>query len=161
MFCISLSVIAQESCPQVIPALQQWRGTGGTLSLPVRGSIVIRTTDKAALESTARILISDLKELMGWDYTLRTGKPRKNDICLSLTPPDEELGEEGYVLDFSGYACIKAPAVKGVFWGTRSLLQILLIIKVLFLKVLHAIILNSLIEDLCWMLPESSSRWII
>lgn len=98
---------------------------------------------------------------MGWDYTLRTGKPRKNDICLSLTPPDEELGEEGYVLDFSGYACIKAPAVKGVFWGTRSLLQILLIIKVLFLKVLHAIILNSLIEDLCWMLPESSSRWII
>lgn len=125
LFCISLSVIAQESCPQVIPALQQWRGTGGTLSLPVRGSIVIRTTDKAALESTARILISDLKELMGWDYTLRTGKPRKNDICLSLTPPDEELGEEGYVLDFSGYACIKAPAVKGVFWGTRSLLQIL------------------------------------
>ena len=48
LFCISLSVIAQESCPQVIPALQQWRGTGGTLSLPVRGSIVIRTTDKAA-----------------------------------------------------------------------------------------------------------------
>ena len=125
LFCISLSAIAQESCPQVIPALQQWRGTGGTLSLPVRGSIVIRTTDEAALESTARILISDLKELMGWDYTLRTGKPRKNDICLSLTPPDEELGEEGYVLDFSGYACIKAPAVKGVFWGTRSLLQIL------------------------------------
>ena len=34
LFCISLSVIAQESCPQVIPALQQWRGTGGTLSLP-------------------------------------------------------------------------------------------------------------------------------
>lgn len=116
LFCISLSAIAQESCPQVIPALQQWRGTGGTLSLPVRGSIVIRTTDEAALESTARILISDLKELMGWDYTLRTGKPRKNDICLSLTPPDEELGEEGYVLDFSGYACIKAPAVKGVFF---------------------------------------------
>ena len=28
LFCISLSVIAQESCPQVIPALQQWRGTG-------------------------------------------------------------------------------------------------------------------------------------
>ena len=95
LFCISLSAIAQESCPQVIPALQQWRGTGGTLSLPVRGSIVIRTTDEAALESTARILISDLKELMGWDYTLRTGKPRKNDICLSLTPPDEELGRRG------------------------------------------------------------------
>ncbi len=39
LFCISLSVIAQESCPQgIIPALQQWRGTGGTLSLPVRGA---------------------------------------------------------------------------------------------------------------------------
>ena len=64
LFCISLFAIAQESCPQVIPALRQWRGTGGTLFLPVRGSIVIRTTDEAALESTARILISDLKELM-------------------------------------------------------------------------------------------------
>lgn len=117
LFCISLSAIAQESCPQVIPALQQWRGTGGTLSLPVRGSIVIRTTDEAALESTARILISDLKELMGWDYTLRTGKPRKNDICLSLTPPDEELGEEGYVLDFFRLCLYKSSCRKRCILG--------------------------------------------
>ena len=124
-FGMSLAAVAQESCPQIIPALQQWRGTGGTLSLPVRGNIVIRTADEEALQPTALILISDLKDLMGWEYTLRVGKPRKNDIFLSLTSYDEELGEEGYLLDFSGYAAIKAPAVKGVFWGTRSLLQIL------------------------------------
>lgn len=73
-FGMSLTAVAQESCPQVISALQQWSGTGGTLSLPVRGNIVIRTADEEALEPTARILISDLKDLMGWEYTLRVEK---------------------------------------------------------------------------------------
>lgn len=65
LFCISLSAIAQESCPQVIPALQQWRGTGGTLSFACTRQHCNCTTDEAALESTARILISDLEGIDG------------------------------------------------------------------------------------------------
>ena len=122
---LSLITIAQNPCPQVIPALREWKGAKGTLSLPVQGNIVINPVDEAALASTASILVEDLKELMGWEYTITTGKAKKNDIYLSLAKPDEQLGKEGYVLAINNKVSIEAPTAQGVFWGTRTLLQIL------------------------------------
>ena len=120
-----LLTFAQNPCPQVIPALQQWKGAKGTLALPVQGSIVINPQDEATLATTASILADDLKELMGWEYTITTGKAKKNDIYLSLSKPDEQLGKEGYVLAINNKVSIEAPTTQGVFWGTRTLLQML------------------------------------
>ena len=122
---LSLITIAQNPCPQVIPALREWKGAKGTLSLPVQGNIVINPVDEAALASTASILVEDLKELMGWEYTITTGKAKKNDIYLSLAKADEQLGKEGYVLAINNKVSIEAPTAQGVFWGTRTLLQML------------------------------------
>ena len=79
---------AQEPCPQVIPALQQWKGGKGELALPAEGSIVLSPADEATLSPTAQILAQDLKELFGWNYVIKTGKPAGKDICLSLSKPD-------------------------------------------------------------------------
>ena len=128
LYCLSVAcfiVSAQEPCPSVIPALQQWKGGNGKLFLPAEGRIVVNPDNEVQLLSTARILVDDLKELMDWNYTIKIGKPRKNDIYLSLINTDKELGDEGYVLVTNHYASIKAPTAKGLFWGTRSLLQIL------------------------------------
>ena len=100
-------------------------GGSGKLVLPAEGSIVVAPADEAALKSVATVLAQDLKDLLDWNYTIRTGKPGKNDIYLSLMKPDKQLGKEGYVLTAGRYAGIEAPARQGVFWGTRSLLQIL------------------------------------
>lgn len=120
-----LAVHAQEPCPRVIPALQQWEGKSGKLAMPAEGVIVVNPSDEAALMSTARILADDLRDLMGWTYAVKIGKPEKNCVYLALTDPDEELGTEGYVLSVQRRADILAPTVQGVFWGTRTLLQIL------------------------------------
>lgn len=125
MLALCLCASAKETCPKVIPALQEWKGGSGKLALPAEGSIVIAPADEAALKSVADVLAQDLKDLLGWNYTVKTGKPEKNAIYLSLTKPDKQLGEEGYVLAAGRYAGITAPARQGVFWGTRSLLQIL------------------------------------
>ena len=122
---ICLLGFAQNPCPQVIPALQQWKGAKGTLTLPTQGNIVINPSDAESLSSTASILAEDLKALLGWNYTITTGKAKKNDIYLSLTQPDEQLGKEGYTLGINQKVSIEAPTVQGVFWGTRSLLQML------------------------------------
>ena len=45
---------AQEPCPQVIPALQQWKGGKGELALPAEGSIVLSPADEATLSPTAQ-----------------------------------------------------------------------------------------------------------
>lgn len=118
-------VFAQEPCPQVIPALQQWKGGRGQLTLPTKGEVVIPAGQEAVLKSTAQLLVADLKELLGWNYSVRVGKPAKGNIGLSVSKPDAELGEEGYVMTVGRQADLSAPTVKGVFWGTRTLLQIL------------------------------------
>ena len=64
---LCLMAIAQNPCPQVIPALQQWKGAKGTLTLPAQGSIVINASDESALNQTASILADDLKEMLGWN----------------------------------------------------------------------------------------------
>ena len=120
-----LLAFAQNPCPQVIPALQQWKGAKGTLTLPAQGSIVINPQDEATLGQTASILADDLKELMGWEYSITTGKAKKNDIYLSLSQADEQLGKEGYVLAINNKVSIEAPTTQGIFWGTRTLLQML------------------------------------
>ena len=123
MACLAIS--AQEPCPQVIPALQQWKGGSGKLALPAEGNIVVNPADEAVLLSTAGILADDLNAMLGWNYSVRTGKPGKNDIYMALMKPDKELGDEGYKLSVNRYAGIEAPTRKGVFWGTRTLLQML------------------------------------
>ena len=125
MLLMCLLTFAQNPCPQVIPALQQWKGAKGTLALPAQGSIVINPQDEATLGQTASILADDLKELMGWEYSITIGKAKKNDIYLSLSQADEQLGKEGYVLAINNKVSIEAPTTQGVFWGTRTLLQML------------------------------------
>jgi len=122
---VNLCVYAQNSCPQVIPALQEWNGGKGVLSLPFRGKIVIQPSDEKALATTGTILAQDLKELLNWEYFVTYGKAQKNDICLMLTDPDEQLGTEGYELEITNKVGIKASTAKGIFWGTRTLLQML------------------------------------
>lgn len=123
MACLVIS--AQEPCPQVIPALQQWKGGSGKLALPAEGNIVVNPADEAVLLSAAGILADDLHAMLGWNYSVKTGKPGKNDIYMALMKPDKELGDEGYKLSVNRYAGIEAPTRKGVFWGTRTLLQML------------------------------------
>lgn len=122
---MALAVSAQEPCPEVIPALQQWKGGRGKIVLPAQGRIVVSPADEARLSFAARILADDLKDMMGWNYTVAVGKPKRNDIVFSLSKPDEQLGDEGYTMSIGNTVSIAAPTAKGVFWGTRSLLQIL------------------------------------
>lgn len=125
LLAMGLTVGAQEPCPDVIPALQEWRGGHGRLVLPRQGRIVINPTDEVQLSSTAKILVDDLKDLMGWNYTVAIGKPKRNDIAFSLIKNDRQLGDEGYTMDIGDNVCIGASTAKGIFWGTRSLLQVL------------------------------------
>lgn len=63
--------------------------------------------------------------MFGWDYRVVTGKKEKGAVCLALGKPDKTLGEEGYRMDVRSEVTIEAPTSKGVFWGTRTLLQMI------------------------------------
>jgi hexosaminidase len=118
--------------PFVIPALREWHGAEGHYTLSSTAAIVVDPVSADSLMATAGILQQDLAALTGRvpgshsSIHIRKGIPGKGDIFLSTNCLDKTLGGEGYLLDMSRKLVrISALDVRGVFWGTRTLLQLL------------------------------------
>lgn len=112
-------------CPAVIPALREWVGGIGTFPFKKKGVIMIDPAYEKDLKSGADLLAADLKAQGNWDYSVKVGAPQKGAIYMTLQTTDKQLGEEGYFLTIDDIIRIEAPAAKGAFWATRSLLQML------------------------------------
>lgn len=121
----SVPVANANACPAVIPALREWVGGTGKFQFRKKGKIVLDPAYEKDLKAEADILVADLKELGGWEYSVKTGVPEKGSIYMTLQTTDGQLGEEGYRMYIDDVVRIEAPAAKGAFWATRSLLQML------------------------------------
>ena len=111
--------------PFVIPTLREWHGDQGYFLLTPAARIVINAANKSALQKAADILQRELKEQSGINLKTITGKPRKGDIFLTLDEKDNAIGEEGYYFNVGSFIRISALKYQGLFWGTRTLLQLL------------------------------------
>lgn len=111
--------------PFVIPALREWHGTKGEFFLTASSRIVLNTADEKQLQSAAIILKQDLKELLGFSLPIVKGKAKKGDVFLTLNAADKSIGEEGYYFNTEEHITISAIKYQGLFWGTRTLLQLL------------------------------------
>ena len=125
MWLCGLMMAVGQNVPQVIPALQQWKSAKGKLVLPETGKVIVSPEEENKLKEEAEILAQDLKEMFGWEYSVVVGKKEKGAVYLTLGKPDKTLGEEGYRMNIQGEVTIEAPTSKGVFWGTRTLLQMI------------------------------------
>ncbi len=105
--------------PAVIPDLLEWRGSIGKYELGE--SIICRECPELAAE-----LAADIRDLLGRDMHVNHGG--HSPIYLSLLPSDHETeaSRENYSLHIRPEGVtIYATHPKGLYWGTRSLLQIL------------------------------------
>ncbi|MCF3124008.1 discoidin domain-containing protein [Streptomyces arenae] len=123
--------------PTVVPALQEWDGGTGAYRLTGASRVVVPERDAGRLMPLARQLTRDLADVTGVETAAprRTGHggPADGEILLRLDPAarhsegGERYREEGYALDVTERAVtVTAPAYSGVYYGTRTLLQILL-----------------------------------
>ncbi len=119
------TVTGNNLCPFVIPVLQEWKSGSGIRTLKREGMIVFDPLFSAQLKNIAGHLAEDLQIMFGLNYEIKTGKPEEGEIYLSLQTDDRQLGEEGYRMTIDGKGVrIEGVAAKGVFWATRTLLQI-------------------------------------
>lgn len=91
----------------------------------VAGCDLFAPEDAPSLKECAETLSQDLKEMFGWEYTVSIGKSSGKSIHLSLGKPEAALGEEGYRMNIGRGVSVQAPQAIGVFWGTRTLLQMI------------------------------------
>jgi len=111
--------------PFVIPALREWHGGKGNFFLTASSRIVLNAADGKQLRNAANILKQELKDQLGFNVSIVKGKVKKGDILLTLSAKDKSLGEEGYYFNVDKYISISAVKYQGLFWGTRTLLQLL------------------------------------
>ena len=122
MLCLVLQgIAAQNAKPFVIPELKEWKGGAGELTLNEQTRIVY-PKNQPELQRIAQMVADDCKEMFNYTLTIAAGKGQKGDIILALKK-DKKLGKEGYAINISDRITLSAPEAVGVYWGTRTLLQ--------------------------------------
>lgn len=110
-----------DPCPDVVPAVREWRGATGVLSLTSTSRIVIDSPRFAEMADRFR---ADLMIITGFDLQVADGtQPRPGDIHLVGRPI--EMAAEGYVLEITDHVRLAGGSDAGVFYGTQTLLQLL------------------------------------
>ena len=108
--------------PFVIPELKEWKGNEGTF-VPNEKAKVVYTSDNAELQRVANLFAEDYKIMFGRSLEVLKGKGEAGDFIFSQRA-DKKLGKEGYEIRITDRVVLTAPETVGVYWGTRTLLQI-------------------------------------
>ena len=119
--CFLTSITAQNAKPFVIPEFKEWKGTTGEFTLNEQTRIVY-PKNQPELQRIAQMVAEDCKEMFGHAPATLEGKGQKGDIILSLKK-DKKLGKEGYTIKIADRINLSAPEAIGIYWGTRTLLQ--------------------------------------
>lgn len=107
--------------PFVIPELQEWQGSEGSF-VPTATSRVVYSGKDPEVARIATQFAADYETLFGRRMMVAEGRAAAGDFAFSLST-DKKLGAEGYALRITDRVAITAPKSKGLFWATRSLLQ--------------------------------------
>ncbi len=118
---------ARAEQPRTIPAFKQWTETAGSYSFSANSEIVLDAVYSSQLADVASTFAQDLQDLTGYSIPIVVGlgSSKPGDIYLTLDAADSAIGQEGYLLSVADQIRISAQTTTGVFYGTRSILQML------------------------------------
>ena len=117
--CFCFGIYAQQQKPFVIPELKEWKGATGFF-MPKQSVRIIYGAP--GLQKIARQFAADYKALFGVLPEIAEGKPCKGDFFFTIKR-DKKLEKEGDDIVIGDYVKVSANEPVGVYWATRTLLQ--------------------------------------
>jgi hexosaminidase len=115
---------APPRAPLTIPALRHWAPAGGAFRFDDSTEIDVANGARGAVRE-ATVLAGDLGEALDQRVpVVLGGPPEPGDVLLRIVTADPALGREGYRLHVTNVLTISAPTATGLFYGGRSLLQL-------------------------------------
>lgn len=108
--------------PFVIPELKEWTAKKGYFTFD-EGSRIVYNQKQPELVRIAQQLSDDYYKMFNRKLQIVSGASRVGDIEIVLHP-DKHLGKEGYSIVLSDRVVVSAPEAIGIYWGTRTLLQL-------------------------------------
>lgn len=114
---------AQNGKPFVVPEIRQWKGHEGYTFLG--DANIVNASDNKELRRICDVFSEDFRCMSGMELTV-TDKSEKGKVNISFSiKKDKKLGEEGYMIKINSKKIeITAPKLIGLYWATRTLLQI-------------------------------------
>ena len=110
---------------KTIPSVQEWSPNQGTFSLTSNTRVLVPTKDAKALETVAELFAGDLAAInAGHSIVITDNQPNEHDIVLSLDKEQLDSGHESYEVSVKNSIIVKGFDVAGVFYGSRTLLQL-------------------------------------
>ena len=117
----SILVFAVNEKPFVIPEIKEWKGGKDNFNFEETSKIIV-LQENDSVRQIGEALSQDLNKMFGLEIPVTISKPQDGDIILKIKK-DRKLGEEGYEIDIKNKITIEAPTVTGLYWGTRTILQ--------------------------------------
>lgn len=117
-----LQALGANSEPFVVPQLKSWLGKDGAFR-PTSDTRIVVAKNDAKMQQIASTFAADYEKMFGTKFRVTTDKAGKGDIVMTIAK-DKNLGEEGYSMNISDRVVISAPRTQGLFWATRTFLQI-------------------------------------
>ncbi|HEX4202920.1 MAG TPA: family 20 glycosylhydrolase [Ktedonobacteraceae bacterium] len=114
--------------PHVIPPLKQWTSSPAYFVLNATSRVLLDQNSAAQLQATAEAFAEDVQQLLDQELAVCVGTSqdsRAGDIVLTLDASVATSNKEAYVMEVNERVVIRAGSEHGVFYGTRTLLQLL------------------------------------
>lgn len=122
LFCLPVwSNATKNEKPFVIPELREWKGEVGHFAPTSNARICIdrnKTLQRIALQFAA-----DYNQLFNKKLKIVNDAPKEGDFSFVIKK-DHKLNNEGYTIKIANQVVISATDTTGLFWGTRTILQL-------------------------------------
>lgn len=123
---LSPTLFFSNAVPPVTPMLREWHGSSGNFVIGTRTQIIIDPTYVDQLQVTAQVFHQDLIAETGLNLPLVVASdPGVGNFFFTLRTLDSGIGAEGYLFNVDNAVTLNARTSTGVFYGTRTILQIL------------------------------------
>jgi glycosyl hydrolase family 20 len=124
---VTTAIVFANPAPMVIPGLREWQGSSGSFTFDSASRIAVDPSYTVQLKDTAHVFQHDLFAVNGYMLpVVNASSPGFGDFFLTLRNSDRGIGDEGYLFKVGDSVVISANTSTGVFYGTRTALQILL-----------------------------------
>ena len=119
--CNNIYSVTNEK-PFTIPEIKTWKGGSGSFAIKSQTCITYRSNE-AGVQLIATQLSSDYQQMFGQKLNVLKGKNKVGNIEL-VVKKNKKANPESYTMVIGSSIKIIAPTVQGLYWGTRTLLQL-------------------------------------
>ncbi len=120
---VMLAVTVQAQL-NVVPAVQVWTPGSGTLSV-IGAKIVVEDKPGMPLDGVAADFKDTLKAMGYGRFPVKHGEAKTGDFFLTLDCGTNLIAPEGYRIEIGDEVVVRGSTPIGLFYGTRTLLQLL------------------------------------